>query len=694
MPNKKEEQRLYGPAKTVPETRSWEEREKDFRESLRILQRLEKDDEGKSLVSRDVYNYEPQQIIIASDWHIGSISSDLDAMYYMRDYILAHDNVGVIFAGDEVEGMVAKYLSTNAARTPYDFQKQIDFLHNAFLKPLADRRKVLGMVSGYWGHPGWAADASTLNTWRIMVGDLDIPIITNGGELEIVFPNKSSHRIKVWHNPPGSSKYDEVKGLREALQGMSETHRPKGAVNGHIHRMGVSQEYYAGASSQVYLISAGTMKGSNPDLPRDTFGERLGASLPHPQGQGVIVRPQMGRRAEQAYPFASLRHGEIKMKALSYLDRVESLGIKDEILEKISKKVEEYPEVRYEKAWSRLGGNHAEERPIEKVVVGGETIRNEYSHMEMRTPYDALSYDIKTKLPIALHLIQNVRIGSSSEGIKDLDLYVNRVAQDPHSLFVFLRNMIDKESGKSPDRMEILQRFTDLVDGVKDQTLAVMLDESLRDPWWKKKVKTNEVEYYEDAKGNWREKPVYSMPIAPASYVANQTDVPLIHHLSLIKLSIGPSGVRLKEKPLYTGAFADKLEGYGSQSKPTWGLQRLYDLQMQLKPGYMTGGHMGNTGTATIYDGTNDETNYPLLIAPGWWASSADTGGKGNVKPGAEGGQAVIFLPGKNKNDYTAIPTADVSETENMKDATTLLIGLQEMEKTTPGITKRVLGKR
>lgn len=690
----KPETKLFGLTKTNPETRSWAEREKDFMEALERLQRLELDNSGKDLVTRKVETSEPIQVIIASDWHLGSIASDLDAMLTMRDYILENDNVGVIFAGDELEGLTAKYLSTNTAKTPFDFQQQIEFLKHMFFEPLAERGKVLGMVSEYWGHPGWAADATTINTWRSMVGDLDIPIIKNGGELEIQFPNKTTHRIKVWHNPPGSSKYDEVAGLREAMQGISESSRPEGAVSGHIHRMGVAKEIYAGAKKQVYYISSGTYKGSNPDLPRDSFGVRLGAPLPHPQGQGVLIRPSVGRRQEMSYPFASLSHGEVAMQAMTLLDRSESQGIKSELLEKISKKVESFPEVFYTKALSRLGGNHTEVRPIEKVTVGGETIKNPYSKMEMKAPYDALSYDIKTNLPIALHLIQNARIGATSQGIENLNLYVNRVAENPYSFFVFLRNMIDKESGKSPDRMEILESFTNLVNGVKEQTLAVMMDESLRDPWWKKTIKVGEQSEYDDKNKKWINKAIYSTPIAPASYVANKTKVPLIHHLSLIKLSIGPSGVQLKEKPLYTGAFADRMEGYGSQSKPEWGLQRLYDLQMHEKPGYMAGGHLASAGNGTFFDGSNAETNYPLLVAPGWWATSVDTVGKGNVKPGAEPGQAIIFLPGKNKKDYMAFPTVNASDTEDMHDALMLLRGLEIMEKTTPGITKKVLRKK
>jgi hypothetical protein len=147
--------------------------------------------------------------------------------------------------------------------------------------------------------------------------------------------------------------------------------------------------------------------------------------------------------------------------------------------------------------------------------------------------------------------------------------------------------------------------------------------------------------------------------------------------------------MKLKEKPLYIGAFADKLEGHGSGSKPEWGLQRIYDLHLHNKPGYVVGGHMPNAGAMTFYDGSNSETNYPMLVAPGWWAGSVDSIGRGNVKPGAQPGQAIIFMPGKGKQDYMTFPTADADETEYMHDALMLLRGLEIL-----GLKEKVLKRR
>ncbi|OGD70798.1 hypothetical protein A3D09_00630 [Candidatus Collierbacteria bacterium RIFCSPHIGHO2_02_FULL_49_10] len=95
---------------------------------------------------------------------------------------------------------------------------------------------------------------------------------------------------------------------------------------------------------------------------------------------------------------------------------------------------------------------------------------------------------------------------------------------------------------------------------------------------------------------------------------------------------------------------------------------------------------MPNAGTYFWQDGTNSYTDYPLAIATGWFAGSVDTIGKGNVRPGALPGQAVIFMPGKTQADYLAFPAANADEAGYMHDALMLLKGLEIM-----GLTDKVL---
>ncbi len=231
--------------------------------------------------------------------------------------------------------------------------------------------------------------------------------------------------------------------------------------------------------------------------------------------------------------------------------------------------------------------------------------------------------------------------------------------------------MLDKEAGKSPNRIEILDNLVGLINGAQEQTLAILYDESMRSGEWKK---TKGPEYQH-------------LPVAPASYVSTYTNVPLIHNLSLIKISVGPSA-RIVGKPLYIGAFADKLMNSGSFAQPTFGHKQIYNKYMHEKPGYVAGGHMPSSGTMFFYDRSNAETKNPILIAPGWWAKYVDSMGKGNVLGGAQPGQAIIFMPGSTPTDYLAFPTLDVNQTETLQDALLLHKGLEIL-----GLTDKVMKK-
>lgn len=681
MPNKEYGGKLLKPVAVYPPDRPDKERVADYRIHMESGQRLEIDNRAKNFVVHEVVDGRPKQVLVISDWHLGSTSSDMDMMDELLLYVLSNPDVMVIFAGDEIEGWSGgKYSQSIDAKADLDAQQQIEFMRMMYFEPLAKAGRILGMVSEYWGHPGWLSE-KTLNVWRTMIGDLDIKLIQNGGHLAIKYPNQKiedAHVIKVWHNPPKGSRWDEVDGQRTVMQNTSESSRPDGSVAGHIHQMQVAQEVYAGAKRKVYYISAGTVKGINPKLSPDLFGTQLGLSGPGPQGEGVTIIPKKGRREEMNIPFANLRQAKMAIDAVGLLDRMEQLGIKDEWIQKIHSKVEDTPVISYPAGSNRLGQRFMEARPPKSLNIGGESIKNPYSHIEMKAPYSVLSMDIRTKLPVALELVANARIGSTMEGYKDLKKHAEDLANNPHRLVLFLRNMIDKESGKLPDRIDVLDKFVDLIgrpeEKINGQTIAIMMCESMRQDAWKKKVG----------------KSPDHMPVAPASYVASHTGIPLIHHLSLLKFAIGPGAGR---KTIYPVVAADKAENSGSGTKPVWGLQRLYDLYIHEKPGAVVGTHMPNAGAATIWDSSNAYTHYPSLISPGWWAGAVDSMGKGNVKTGAEPGQAIIFMPGAQQDDYLAFPTVSKEETEYMHDALMLLKGLEIMEKEKPGLKKRILGK-
>ncbi|HBC45372.1 MAG: hypothetical protein UX08_C0027G0005 [Candidatus Collierbacteria bacterium GW2011_GWB1_45_35] len=697
----------WGVSGAVPELITQAEINKLFLDIVEKSQKIERNYMGRDEVDLNTRTSGSMMLVCGSDLHIASLATDHQKVKDLFSFVMNNKNAMLVLLGDEIEGLKEKYMQTNTARTVLDAHKQMDIMAE-MLRPLVEADKIAAMVSGYWGHNGWIEDSSTINPWILLADKMGFDqrrIIKNGGRINFRFPNGYTHSETIWHNPAGKSKFDSVYGLRNAVFATSESSRSNGYMSAHLHRMGVAKELFSGAKTSVYFIASGTAKGSSPEKPADRFGIKLGATWTDPLGQGVIVEPRKPGRKEKSYPFASFEQGQKANNALRLLDWVESKGMTAELLEKIRAEVESKPKITLIDKRSKISGEeHTEDTPVDVVKVEGGWVTNPYSKMKMKPTYDTLTYDVKSKLPVTLHLLGNTRLGSSSEGYEELKKYHEElVVGNPHSLVVFLRNMIDTEAGSSPQRMEILNRFRDVINGAKDQTLAIMMCESMRNSSWRFKVKTGEE--FRDANGNVVDiedfgegdvdeegKPMnkpkkinlYSMPLAPGSYLSNATETPLIHHLSLIEFTVGPNG-SINEKPKYTGRLADKLMKHASYSRPEFGLKRMYDLYTQEKPGFVAGGHMQHAGSMMFYDGSNAETKTPILIAPGWFAKYVDTLGKGNVMPGSAPGQAIIFMPGT----YFAYPTVDADETGYMQKAFTLMTGVELL-----GLTDQVMGRR
>lgn len=646
-------------------------------EAIEMLQKVERDYIGRDLVEAEVKHNRPVRIVTAADLHALSIATNNRGILKLRDDVLSDPDTAVILLGDEVEGIKEAYLDTNTARTPVDFHQQIDWLRTEFVEPLANEGRILMMVSGYWGHPGWAADATTINTWRMMTDGYHIPLLRNGGLFRLRFANREKHEMRIWHNPPGNGGVDAVTGLRKEAQKESAEVRADGYASAHIHRLGVAKELYPGEVT-TYFISTGTLKGSYSSTPPDRFGVKLGRPLADKLGQGVIVQPAKNRNEDRVFPYPSERHGDMAYKALRILDSVEGQGMKRELLEKVRAKVEDKPKVTFLKDDSVVSKIPYESKGTEPSK-NGKQINSPYYNEPLIKPYDELSFDIRSKLPLALQLIANVRLGSSSEGAKPFLAYQkDLIVNNPHALVLYLRNMLDKDASKRPDRKSVLDKFAAYINNAKDKTLAILMDESMRIGGWGSPIGKRDKHGYIDPELD---------AIPPGSYLSRQTGVHLIHHLSLVKLRVGPK-LDFQAKPVYTVVVADKLEKSGSYTKPTFGLRQTYDQKVQRKPGMIVGGHMPNAGYSYWYDGSNQTTEYPMAIATGWFAPM-DTIGKGNVRPGAQPGQGVILVPGVNQMDNLAFPTTNADETEYMHEALLLLKGLEIL-----GLTDKVLKRR
>lgn len=636
--------------------------------ATKYLQIVERDSIGRDLVRVRVNVRGPVTVINGGDYHIAALPTDMDEIVEFVKDVRGNPRALLIVTGDVVEGITQKYLNTNAMRAVVDLDGQYLLAEEYLIKPLADR--IVCSVGGYWGHEGWIEDATTDNPWKRIVGRYGIPVLRNGGRVEIVSPGGQVTSYQAHHNPPGRSKIEPIYGLRQAALLTDERRRPDVYYSAHIHEMGVAEENFPDAVRPVVMVSCGTPKGSNKNLPPDRFGVKLGLPLADPMngGAGTILGSDLGPK--RIYPYPTGRHGKVMGLSLELLDRVEQQGLTSELVEKINRKLGP-PKLREVKETSVEAKDPFDEKPKgengrRKVVYGRSSVTGEV----LAPQYDQLTYNIETKLPVVVHPEANVRLGSSYSGREKLAGYLDRLVVDnPHAFVLYLRSLVDKETAGSGNRVDVLDDYIELMGRTPGRVLAFLLCEALRVGAWKREV-FKEMAVNSETGKEYR---VYDPPIAPGTYVAEQTGVPMVHHLSRIVLAVGPSGD--PNRNLTTEVVvADKLENHGSVSKPAFGPKRLYDLHVSRKPEVITGGHMPGSGVATFYDGS--KMDYAVEVMPGWWSPYVDTLGLGNVKAGARSGQGIVIVPGVAGSERLIFPTANEDETEYVHKALLLYAGL------------------
>ncbi len=658
------------------------------RELIELQQQLIMDIQPTMDLEYRVEGDEPLLVLLIGDLHIGHAATDYEELKKLRDFLLEDDeivvgydeagkpivfdtsNVKIVFLGDEIEGVKSKYLTTNMTGLNMHLQEQLNYFRDEILRPLADAGKVIGMVSHYWGHPGWAHESTTIDPWAILAEACNVDTILNGGQVTFVFADGQQSVLETRHNPTSKSKYDALHGNREELLKKSEANRPAGAASAHIHQLAVGKEHHAGSSFPIYMVSSGTIKSVNKSLPVDQFGVRLGR--PYTTGKGMtsvlMTRPvgkYKNRSKEVVHtPLPTLGHADLAQRGLGLLNSTEKQGMTAELRELVLAEFGTEPNIEWDIFASAETPEEMESLPNKKALKILEEKGHNGDDLKREPVYSHLKFNIETELPILLQLISNVRIGSNeqTDGFNRANKFQRDfVINNPHAVVIYLRNLIDSTVGKLANRREVLDKTARFISRSEEKGLALLLDSNLRDENWKNG---------ED-------------PIAPGSYLARHADIPLIHHLSTIELAVGPEAALP-----YTLAVLDKLGNHGSFSKPTFGLKRNYDLYMHDKPGIVVGGHMQNAGTQMFHDPFNDETEYPVLVAPGWWAGNVDTMGKGNVSSGADPGQGVILFPQESKSDYLAYPTANKEESNLLFDAFLLLVGLEKL-----GMLEKVKGE-
>lgn len=623
----------------------------------------------------------PFRIVTLSDLHLGHRAVDLTYVKELMTEILSDPDVYVILTGDEIEGYSPKHFNTSLGETTMNLRAQIDFFKLLILLPLLMKGKVLTMVGTYWGHAEWHADDTTLNMQEILtavdmqdvlglaLGEMTvgaaysqaqriqqgIPIIENGGILEVSVAGQKPITIEVLHNPKGRHKVDPVHGVREnTMQLLQAGEAPDAAVAGHIHSVGTADEV-VDQQTRIVLVQAGTAKSIPGSGVKDLYGVKgtFGASGILDQSILVIPTKQLDQKPLLA-PMINRSRANLLYDSLTTRDAIAAAGNDRELYELIHIH-EPRPALSVNQASSRQKTSEEERRFTDILGADKKYVQ----------PYEQLVYDIKTQLPVLLYPIGNARVGSAAENEDAFyKFFDSAIASNPHALYVLLRNLVDSELGNSSNRKSHLDTLAQHVLPTASQGLGLLASETLRKASWKKTLGKED----------------HLQPIAPATYLSEILAIPLLSQFTQI-------GLRINESNPYNILTIDRPMQFTASGKPTRGLMTINHRMLgKVRPdAIVSASNTHQVGVASIPSsrGTVD------FIASGHTATEVSDGPSKYMAPAAGIGQGLVISHDPRTERYTTIPTLTAEESQDFFAAVLLYKGAELL-----GLTEKMKRKK
>jgi hypothetical protein len=201
-----------------------------------------------------------------ADLHIGAQGCDMESVAEHLDFLKKH-NVATVLVGDlgdffsptkHPDGMLRDVI------TPDDQM----LLLRRFMQEYRDN--ILGVVQDS-SHPDWVRQASGVEPYRWMAEDLGIPLLNNGGLIDLTV-NNQRYSIGCYHE---ISRYNSSFNRTHALKRMRELDRPTDVVLG-AHRHIGAMEKAVHQDDKPMFVQLGTFKT------KDGYGTRRGM-VPSPQ---------------------------------------------------------------------------------------------------------------------------------------------------------------------------------------------------------------------------------------------------------------------------------------------------------------------------------------------------------------------------------------------------------------------------
>lgn len=555
----------------------------------------------------------PKLVVLGSDYHLGSAYTNEQLIDEITGYVSETPGVGIIHLGDLIEGFNPAYVNTNVIGQTMPLHFQILDFKDRYIDPLADKGKLIAMVSAFSdSHELWLSRQTGLDPYAIFAYKTNVPVVGNGGILKLKFTNGNEIAIRMLHNAKSGRETNPAGGVKRSDKQL--TGYVDAVVAGHLHTLGPAVLVNKDTKGDLLAaIQLGAFKGleTGDSLPDPFMVQRTGGKLSGPPGSSALLYQLDGEW--KLYPVADLNLAKLLFEAATLRYLTDQSGKTPEVLREYETKNE----------------------PDRNTVIESRSTHKKSDDKDAAASYGALFREIKTKMPQLIFFIGGYRAGSKNADRESLKQIVDLVSATPHAHILLLRQMIDQGVEKQVNRQRTVENYIEVLRPAwsKGKVIAHLYDGILRYEDWKK-PKVRSERGFEDPKG-----------FMAATHITEKTSIPLVDNLGTVTLALRTNG--RNSGSTYTVRLFDRTAGRGSRENPSSALFSLesadgYNAESE-QHDVLAGGDDVRAEWQTRFE--PKDRYFQTAIAPGWNAHEHSKGGKGNRSPASREGLGVILLP-------------------------------------------------
>ena len=276
----------------------------------------------------------PVTVYGIGDVHFGADSSKRELFMRDLEVIRQTPNAHMVILSNLIDAFIPTHHAGGKLNSPLPVYKEAKAM-NSLLKQLAVEEKVLAMVHSPC-HEGWAETQAGIDVQQIMFENTGIPMLENGGVLNMEFSNGKVFSAGLWHQPGSGGASKNAASWNHQLNSRIGTMDV--IMIGHSHVAEVEQAFVGEHPNrgEVVLMRTGSYKGNTTNEKgaiADRFQRGHSGRDGEPGGQAVTFNPRTGQMRAH---FSPLRAAEYQQQ-LNRFAVLEDTGRLEDIWESVKK---------------------------------------------------------------------------------------------------------------------------------------------------------------------------------------------------------------------------------------------------------------------------------------------------------------------------------------------------------------------